>query len=211
MAYLSEVFPLVFSYDASRRFLYQNDVVKAISGKAERNGLWSYPLHVYGVPLKNRLQEEIENLFEYYHACGGRLNTFPLLDPFEDRTCGLYETPDDQDQALGTATAGQTVFPLVKNYTRGGVTRQRRILDPITAELLVAVDDAPQTITTDYTVTNGIVTFNSPLSGGEVVTWGGRFYVPCAFDEDQMEQLIHNYSGGQFVGDTIIRLEEDRG
>lgn len=208
MAYLTEAFPYVFSYRASRQFQYRTSVVKAVSGKAERNAIWSYPLHVYQVPLANRLQTEMEGLFEFWHAAGGREHTFGLRDPFEYSTTTLGSAVAATDQPLGTATAGQDEFQLRKAYTRGGQTRYRKITRPVAADLLVAINGTP---TAAYTLgAGGVITLNTPATGGEVVTWGGTFLVPVAFDDDVMEQLIHEYSGGEYVGDAVLRLAEDR-
>ena len=63
--------PLVFcpSYQYGKRRLYRTDVAQAASGRTERNSLWEYGMHVFSMPLINRLQTELDELAEYFHAC----------------------------------------------------------------------------------------------------------------------------------------------
>lgn len=210
MAYLSEAFPHCFSFGTTRSTRRRTTVVAAASGVTEANANWSYPLHLYTVPLNNRSQGELENLLDYWHAAGARENTFPLLDPIEYKTCVLTDTPAQDDQLLGTAAAAQTDFQLVKNYTRGGSTKQRKITRPIDASVLVEVDGALKVITTDYTIeAGGIIRFTAAMVGGEVVKWGGQFHTPCRFGDDDVAFLIHNRNS-QFIGNAALTIEEVR-
>ena len=204
--------PLVFcpSYQYSKRRMYRTDVAEAASGRTERNSLWSYGMHIFGLPLTNRLQDELEEIAEYFHAAGGAGNTFDFFDRTEDRTCALSADPAGDDVTLGTAVASQTDFQLIKTYTKGGRTQARKITRPIEASVLIEVDGTPQTVTTDYTIeTGGIIRFNSGMSGGEVITAGFRFYVPVAFASDDVDITIHN-KGGEFIGDSVVDLVEVR-
>lgn len=210
MTHLTTAVPFVASYGYSRRMMYRTTVVQSMNGRTERNSHWSYPLHVFGLPLQNRSQAQLDQIVQYFHAAGGAGHTFDFLDLSEDRTCALDTDPDDEDVTLGTATASQTDFQLIKTYTTGGRTQSRKITRPIAASVLIAVDGAPQTITTHYTIeTGGIIRFVSGMTGGEVVTAGFRFYVPVAFASDDVDITIHNYGGG-FIGDAVVDLVEVR-
>lgn len=210
MAHLTEVFPACFSFGMVRRPAYRTTVISAASGLTERNAHWTYPLHIYSCPLNNRTQTEVEDLLEYWHAAGGQANTFSLLDPGEDRSCALGDDVAQDDQTLGTAAASQTDFQLIKNYTRGGVTQVRKITRPIDSSVLVEVDSVLQTVTTHYTIDSlGVISFVTPMTGGEVVKAGFRFHVPVAFGSDDMDTRIHNYNSG-FINDTSFDIIEVR-
>lgn len=210
MTHLTEDIPFCPAYGYSRRMLYRTTVVASDSGMTERNSRWTYPLHVFGLPLNNRTQSEIEEIIAYFHAARGAGNTFNFLDRTEDRTCALNIDPASDDATLGTATASQTDFQLIKTYIAGGNTQSRKITRPIEASVLIEVDGTPKTVTTDYTIeSGGIIRFNSGLTGGEVVKGGCRFYVPVAFADDDVSITIHNYSGG-YVGDAVVELVEVR-
>lgn len=210
MAHLTAEFPTVLSYGCRRRPLYRTTVIAAASGATERNQHWQYPMHVYSLPLRNRQQSELDTLVAYWHAAAGRANTFEFLDPFEDRSCAQSAAPAQDDQALGTATASQTDFQLIKSYTAGGQTRTRKITRPIDSTVLVEVDSVLQTVTTDYTIeAGGIIRFTSGMLGGEVVKAGFRFRVPVAFADDELDVLVHNYSGG-YIADANVDLLEVR-
>lgn len=210
MTHLTAGLPFCPSYGYSRRMMYRTTVAESASGRTERNSRWAYPLHVFGLPLNNRLQTELEEIVQYFHAAGGAGHTFDFLDRSEDRTCALSADPASSDITLGTALASQTDFQLVKTYVFGGRTQSRKITRPIEASVLVEVDGTPQTVSTHYTIeSGGIIRFNSGMSGGEVVRAGFRFYVPVAFASDDVDITIHNYSGG-FVGDAVVDLVEVR-
>lgn len=210
MAHLTDLAPMVPSYGYSRRAMYETTVVRASNGFTERNSRWQYPLHVFGLPINNRKQSELETILNYFHAAGGSGNTFDFLDKTEDRSCAISQTPAQDDQTLGTAIASQTDFQLIKNYTIGVVVQSRKIIRPIESSILVEKDTVLQTVTTDYTVeANGIIRFVTPMTGGEVVKAGFMFYVPVAFADDEADITIHNYSGA-YVGNLVIELEEDR-
>lgn len=211
MAHLTALFPSDLSYNCRKRLLYRTTVIAAASGVTERNQHWEYPLHVFSIPLANRLQTELDTLVTYWHAAAGRANTFNFLDPFEDRSCDMDSEPARTDQILSTsATASQTDFQLIKEYTTGGVTRTRKITRPIANSTLVDVDGSPQTEGVDYDVDPlGIISFGTPMTGGEVVKAGYKFYVPVAFEDDELDILIHNFSG-EYVGDISTELMEIR-
>lgn len=210
MTHLTQALPFIPNYGYSRLARYRSTVIEASSGRTYANQSWEYPLHIFGLPLRGRKQAELEQILSYFHAAAGRANTFDFLDFAEDRTCSLGTDPANDDVTLGTATASQTDFQLIKTYTTGSVTRTRKITRPIDASWLIAVDGTPKTITTDYTIeAGGILRFNSGLTGGEVVTGGGRFYVPVRFGSDEIDVLIQNFRAG-FIGDAIVDLYEVR-
>ena len=210
MAHLTEQAPFIAHYGYTRRPLYRTTVATAASGNTERNSHWEYPMHVFGLPLTNRRQPELEQIVNYFHAAAGRGNTFDFFDRFEDRSCALDDDPAQDDTTLGTAVAAQTDFQLIKTYTAGARTQSRKITRPVESSVLIEVDGVLQTVTSDYTVeAGGIIRFTSGLTGGEVIKAGFRFHVPVAFVSDEADMTIHNYSAG-FVADSVVELIEVR-
>lgn len=210
MTHLTQALPFIPNYGYSRLARYRSTVIESASGRTEANQSWEYPLHTFGLPLQGRKQAELEQILAYFHAAAGRANTFDFLDFAEDRTCSLGSSPASSDATLGVATAAQTDFQLIKTYTTGSVTRSRKITRPVSASILIEVDGAPKTVTTDYTIeTGGIIRFNAGMSGGEVVKAGFRFYVPVRFASDDIDILVHNFRSG-FVGDSVVDLVEVR-
>jgi uncharacterized protein (TIGR02217 family) len=212
MTHLSDKAPFIAGYGYSRRLLYRTTVVTAASGLTERDSRWSYPLHVFSLPLANRTQPDLEQIIDYYHAAGGRAHTFDFHDLSEDRSCAQAATPAQTDQTLGTASASQTDFQIIKTYGAAlGRSQARKITRPVAASVLVEVDGALQTVATDYTLqAGGIVRFNTGLTAGQVVKAGFQFYVPVAFVSDDVDIAIHNRSAGIFVGDAAVELAEVR-
>lgn len=204
--YIDVPIPECWSYGATRSVNERTTVIVAASGKSERDQRWRYPLHTYESPFTNRPQTEIEDLLYHFYTVAGRANTFPIKDPFDYKTGRLSDDPTGNDQNLGTAQVGQTDFQLRKLYQFGSVTQERKITRPIESSMIVWVDGAPQSYTMQPL---GVVRFDTPLLGGEVVTWGGEFQVPCAYASDDLAQAVHN-KGNEFISDLSLSLIEDK-
>lgn len=211
MAHLTTDIPFKPAYRYKRTPMYRTTVASAASARTERNSRWSYSLHMFELPLTNRMQPELEDITRYFHAARGAGNTFEMEDRFEDRSCALADTPAQDDITLGTAVASQTDFQLIKTYTEGGQTQSRKITRPIASTVLIEKDTVLQTITTDYTIeTGGIIRFTSGMTGGEVIKSGFRFLVPVAFLRDDLPTVIGNKSDKKFIASITVELEEVR-
>jgi len=213
MTHLTTSFPASLSYGSAGGPIYQTTVVRAHSGKEERNQSWTYPLHQYSVDLGNRTQTELETLNNYYHAAAGRANTFNFSDPRDRKSCALSATPANTDQTLHTATGGETSVQVIKNYPAGGVTRLRKITRPTSGTLVVAIDTVSKTSGGDYTVNynTGVITLATGLATGEVVTAGYEFEVPARFNVDNLDFAINtaNCDSG-LIGSLACEIVEVR-
>ena len=84
----------------------------------------------------------------------------------------------------GTQGDGSTtLFHLIKRYSKGSGSVDRRIYKPDSSNLLVAEDGTPTVLYTPDTA-NGYVTFDTAPSAAVNVTWGGDFWVPMHFAAD---------------------------
>ena len=108
----------------------------------------------------------------------------------------LRNTADSTFLADGTTLT----FQMVKRYIKGSATHVRVIKKPQNGTIKVGVDGvaqfegaSPSEFEVDYST--GIVTFQTaPGSVGSptavAVTWGGAFYVPVAFVQDELPQTL---------------------
>lgn len=85
------------------------------------------------------------------------------------------------DEEFGVGDGATTIFPLVKQYTFGANTYERRIYRPVSA-ISLKVDGVafPAGYSVNYTL--GIVTFTSAPADGAILSWSGEFNVPVRFD-----------------------------
>lgn len=213
MTDITERFPLQIGFGSTGGPRYRTTIVSAYSGREERNSDWSYPLHVYNVATGIKSSDDMAQFLRFLHAAAGTAYTFPFRDRNDWKSCAVNATPDSADQIIATATAGQTQFQLIKTYTATGRSQTRAISHPVSGTLLVEVDGTPMIETTHYTVsyTTGVITFLTPMSGGEVVKAGYEFDVPCRFAEDAIEFSLENSNGdGVFYGSGSASVVEVR-
>jgi uncharacterized protein (TIGR02217 family) len=100
---------------------------------------------------------------------------------------------------------------MVKTYPVGSTaTHTRTIQKPQNGTILVSVNSVTMVVTTDYTVNyaTGVVTFVIAPPVGQAVKWGGAYYIPVAFtDDDLFDQEL---SEGQLIDVSGIELMEIR-
>ena len=204
--YIDVPIPDCWSYGATRTINERTIVITAASGKTERDQRWRYPLHNYSSPFTNRPESEIEELMYHYYAVAGRANTFPVKDPFDYKTSISANPISGNDQSLGVAQVGQTDFQCRKLYKLASIEQERKITRPIESTMIVWVDGVPQSYTMQPL---GVIRFDAPLIGGEEVTWGGEFHVPCAYTSDDITQAVHN-KGDEYISDVTLQLIEDK-
>jgi uncharacterized protein (TIGR02217 family) len=107
-----------------------------------------------------------------YKVARGRLHSFDFQDHSE------FEAADEP---FGVGDGVETEFTLIKSYTFGSQTHERRIFRPVSPITLKA-DGV--TIGSGYSVdyTNGTVEFDVAPADEAVLTWTGEFNIPVRFD-----------------------------
>jgi uncharacterized protein (TIGR02217 family) len=186
------------------------DVAFTDSGYRKANQRWSNLR--YGI----RTPEDAYAILKIFEAVAGPANSF-LARAWNDwnTTEGRMENGGEAfvtafDQPLrNTATGGTlgdgttTTFQMIKRYSVGAAASHTRTLKkPQNGTVKVAVDGVEQVEGVDFTVdySTGIVTFVS-APGASVsptavpVAWGGAFYVPVAFANDDFLESLEVYDG----------------
>ena len=81
------------------------------------------------------------------------------------------------------ATRSPEAWQLVKRYSYGALSQDRKISKPVQGTITIEDDGAPKVEGVDYTIdyTTGLVSLNfTPSTSGP--TWGGEFDLPMRFD-----------------------------
>ena len=151
---------------------YRVVITRRSSGVEKRNRSWAYPLAKIIVTMGPRLEAEIQEVLEFYHAVGGQAMGFRVKDYTDYKSCfvGLDPTSADQPQV----DLGGGIYQLTKRYQFGvdednqPVTQDRAIYKPVNGTIVLSGGG-----TIDYAT--GQVT-----GGGG--TWGGEFDLPMRFD-----------------------------
>jgi uncharacterized protein (TIGR02217 family) len=176
-------FPGCPSFGFTSEPMYVVEINERVSGIENRNRVWSRPRHVYTATLGPRVEADVQEALEYYHAVGGPAYGFRFKDNVDYLSCrvGVTATPLDQP-VVEDVSGSPSFYRLLKEYTAGVLTQQREIYKPVEGTIMLADNGVLKTETTHYTIdySTGIVTLLfSPVGD---LTWGGEFDVPVRFD-----------------------------
>lgn len=210
MAHHETLFSTRISYGSKGGPMFFTDIITLDSGRENRIGRSSTPLHRYDVAFGVKSIEDMYNLKTFYIARQGALHSFNYKDWFDFTTASDGTgAVDDEDVLLGTGDGSDQTFQLVKYYAEGPTTRTRNITKPVAGTLVVSLNGVN---TTAFTVDNttGVVTMNSAPGIGIVVKAGFQFYVPVRFDESTDEWLQATYQAYELGNAPNIGLVEVR-
>ena len=189
--YESPRFPERISQGARGGPEFATDIVVVESGAEKRNQKWTYPRHSWDVSHAVRTQADYDILRAHFMTVQGRTHGFRFKD-FSD-----YSATVAQGFVSGITS---TTFQLVKRYTSGAQTKDRRIRKPIATGFAFYNSGVLLTLTTDYTLdsTTGIVTTTAPRTAANL-TWAGEFDVPMRYDTDRLQGEIVSRNGSGLI------------
>ncbi len=172
---------------------YLTVIQEAIAGNEQRFALWTKCRGVgdlsYGLLHSDDPTGDFRAILAIFRACSGKLL------PFRFRDWGDYTASSEN---FGTGDGATTAFQLTMTYdpsqillnTPGSVLYVRDITLPASGAV-IKVAGVTKTLTTDYTISNGVVTFTSAPAAAAALTWTGTFDVPVRFDTDQLPVILN--------------------
>lgn len=143
------------------------------------------------------LDDEVQELLEFYRAIGGPTIGFRYRDHADYKSCRVSGTVSATDQPLVQVSG--SIYQLTKRATVGSLSRDRDIKKPRANSILIADGGVLKTVTTHYTLdeTTGLVTLGFTPSGA--MTWGGEYDIPVRFDSSfPVEQLQYRVQSVSF-------------
>lgn len=198
------LFPVDISLNSEGGPTRRTEIVTLVSGHEERNSPWAGSRRSYNAGYGVKSLADIEAVIHFFEARRGRLYGFRFRDPFDHKSSSLAETPDAEDQAIGTGDGATTAFQLVKTYQSGPAAYQRQIRKPVAGSVLAAVDGAPASFLVDETT--GLVTFAAAPPAGAIVTAGFLFDTPVRFDADAMRINLAAFEAGDIPSIPLIEV-----
>jgi uncharacterized protein (TIGR02217 family) len=162
---------------------YRVVITRRASGVEKRNRSWLRPLLKLTVTVGPRMEAEIQELLEHWHAVGGQALGWRMKDWADFKSCQVQNTISALDQPLVELPDSSGDYQLVKRYAFGidedsqPVYQYRDIYKPVPGTVVLSGAG-----TVDYTT--GIV---SGSSGG---TWGGEFDIPARYDSNFPIELV---------------------
>lgn len=186
---------------------YSVTIGRAASGREHRNRNWAKPLHAYTLTVGPRMEAEIAELLEFWHAVGGSECGFRFKDWADYKSCRVSDDPTPTDQSTELIPGSPGGYQLIKVYRAGTREQVRDILKPVEGTIRMADNGVELTagqFTVDYPT--GLVALNFSPTGP--LTWGGEFDVPVRFDSEfPLEGVSHQVESVSF-GLAELRSED---
>ena len=180
---------------------YKTEVITSDDGTEYRNSRWAYPLLSFEFNVEPGIIGEatMEAFRDLFYAAGGMAEAFLFRD---------WSDYAGEDQLIGTGDGSTTTFQLIKNYTRGAVTRQRKITRLIADTAVIYVNGVEQMSGVTVNEDTGLVTFSLAPGSGAEVTADFQFLLPVRFDDDSLQLLSLSRDLIQPVSVVLMQIKE---
>ena len=199
------------AWDYTLAPMFSTGVQQATGGREVRVAFWSAPLwkisltysylHDDGQHVDQNGYSELQQIAGFFLARQGQFDSF-LIDLAQLTRKPLDSTVSGQPIGIGDNST--TSFQLVRNI--GGYLEQ--VQNPAGQSATVYVASVKKTAGTDYTITNGMVSFASPPATGAAVTadfqwlWRVRF----AQDSEEFDNFMYQLWECKKVELVSVRL-----
>ncbi len=225
-------FPPKISFGFTGGPQFRTAIAANPGGYEQRNIDWSLARARYSAAMETKSQAELDEVKDFFYAVRGRAVGFRFLD-WRDycsdqagiiaalQTGASVVDPSTQVPSLpaagvltpqtitASATAADQTHQLTKTYTvtgLGGDSYIRPIAKPVSSAHVRAYVDGVEDGSATVDTTTGIVTLNTVITGGEVITADYIFDVPSRFDQDYMPDTLSNFDVGDIDQIEIVEL-----
>lgn len=181
-------FPASIAIGATGGPEFFTGIVPSRSGKEQRTRFLKYPRQRWDVSPGVQTPAQFVELRNFFLMAGGRWRAWRFADPVDNRA----DHSGDERGVVAALTA--TTFQMMKRYTLGGLTADRKITKPVSGTIQVLVSGAAAAATVD--AATGIITI-AAAPAAENVTWSGQFDTPMRFDFDHLQatRIAKNQDG----------------
>ncbi len=169
---------------------YSVTISTTVSGRERRNRNWARPLLIFNIQVGPKMEEEIEELLDFWHAMGGTECGFRFKDQSDYKSCRKSQSITSIDQGLELIPGSPGGYQLTKTYRAGTRATPRPILKPVQGTILIADGGVSKSEGSDWVLdySTGLLTlFFSPAGQ---ITWGGEFDVPVRFDSEFPLEIV---------------------
>jgi hypothetical protein len=178
------VFPTLIGVmpNVGRMPIFRTRIQAGVSGDEFRLAYQAYPLWSFKLQFEflrdDAANNELNKILALFMAVRGSWDNFLYTDP--DRNSVT-------DWQFGICDSVLTQFQLTRPTTDGSIS----FVEPVqNVNALTNIKRAGVTLTNpgDYTVSaTGLVSFTSPGTNGQALTWTGTYYNRCRFEMDMAE------------------------
>ena len=220
--FVPEVLPAILSRDAILIESFDaTDISIGRSGHEKRIGGWSSPLAEIDIGPGVRTLYTLRLMRTFWRRVFGPRDAF-LFHHFLYHTTAVVANLKDRrpgavtmlDQQFGIGDGVETDFQLVDDHDGAPEDVAKLKTDVFTP--LIAIDGVLQnpavsppdyTLDTDPATGTGIVSFTTPPAGGEVLTWGGQYFIAVRFKEKMLDISFQNYDRG--IATVVMKQVRD--
>lgn len=210
MAFHETRFPTGIARNSSAGPERRTEIVVLGSGREERNTRWAHSRRKYNAGYGVKTLSDLQTIIAFFEERRGRLYGFRWKDMLDHSSALPEAAITNLDQPLGLGDGVNDTFQLIKQYGTAHAPYTRTITKPVAGTVVVAVNGAPKTETSDYTLdlTTGLITFGggSIPAVGEAVTAGFEFDVPVRFDTDHLKVNLTQFRAGDIPDIPIIEI-----
>lgn len=169
-------------FERTKTPIFKTISKQSVSGYESRTPLMSYPLWKFklsfSVIRENSTLTELQSLMGFYLNTQGSYANFKYKDPYD------YIVTN---QTIGTGDGTTKSFQLIRSF--GGFIDRVQSVDTLHVYL-----DAVET--SSFTESNGLITFTTAPTAGQVITYSAHFYFVCRFTTDQNDFI--NFMNGRW-------------
>lgn len=186
--------------NATAKPRFSTEIVTTDGGHEVRNSRWAYPRHVFEFNLapNTRDSQDFLEFRDLYYAAGGAFETFRFKH---------WADFEGENELLGIGDGLTTEFQLVRNYTRGAVTRQRKITRPV-ADTVAVYRNGILVGGAGIDYDTGIVTIAPAPAIGQQITADFEFDIPVRFMDDEIEMVGVTDTLEQPVSISLFEVRE---
>jgi uncharacterized protein (TIGR02217 family) len=186
----------------------RTEIVTLANGYEERNTPWAQSRRRYDAGVGMRSLDDVEVLISFFEARQGQLHAFRWKDWSDYKSCLPSQSTGFQDQVIAHGDGVRTEFPLVKNYSSGGITYMRLITKPVLGTVSIGLqgDAMVETIHFNVDIATGLVTFDLAPEEGVEISAGFEFDVPVRFDADGIQTSMASFQAGNVPNVPVIEV-----
>ena len=198
--YINDLLDASIEAGAKARPRYSTDIVSTDGGWEIRNSRWAYPLFQFEFNLSPGYREDdaaLDAFLDLFHAAGGSAGTFRFH---------YWRDGSVENQLLGLGDGAETDFQLLRTYTRGAITRDRKITRPVEGSVTVRVADVVTVAAIDYET--GLVTITPAPALAAEVRADFEHDIPVRFADDELEVIGLTDTLDQPVSVVLVEVRE---
>ena len=186
---------------------WNTTILALSSGKEKRNQNWSRQRGKWSISYGMDTKANQEEILSFFYLRAGREYGFRFKD-WTDFEIGTDST--DTPQEIATSDGTTQAFQIVRRYTDGSYTFDRKITRPVSGTVRVFFGSTEQLSGWTVDTETGIITFTSAPAASPTISIGVicEFDVPVRFDVDYLPVTASRDDVFGFESIDLIELKE---